>query len=206
MLLFPNLYLSIFSFIWYDYGDLFIRPVRTIEKICARLVRDTPFIQSAVKSGSQVLTLVRWMISLINVCDNHIANWEIFPQFCPYWSWCPMTNQILIWNNDPSTFPNHASKTSPWSTRLTWPAAETFPLTAHAPRKRSIASFVRIDFLLFVCRLIILLVLMAECFVYYLNGRVFVCRCQTSGCLSRPALPRMMTPIARASSAPWAHR
>ena len=32
MLLFPNVYLSIFSFIWYDYGDLFIRPVDTIEK------------------------------------------------------------------------------------------------------------------------------------------------------------------------------
>ena len=32
MLLFPNLYLSIFSFILYDYGDIFIRPVRTIEK------------------------------------------------------------------------------------------------------------------------------------------------------------------------------
>ena len=34
---------------------------------------------------------------------------EIYPQFCPYWSWCPMTNQILIWNNDPSTFPNETS-------------------------------------------------------------------------------------------------
>ena len=32
MLLFPNVYLSTFSFIWYDYGDLVIRPVRTIEK------------------------------------------------------------------------------------------------------------------------------------------------------------------------------
>ena len=32
MLLFPNLYLSIFYLICYDYGDLFITPVRTIEK------------------------------------------------------------------------------------------------------------------------------------------------------------------------------
>ena len=32
MLLFPNMYLSMFSFIWYDYSDLFIRPVRTIER------------------------------------------------------------------------------------------------------------------------------------------------------------------------------
>ena len=32
MLLFSNMYLSIFSFIWYDYTDLFIRLVRTIEK------------------------------------------------------------------------------------------------------------------------------------------------------------------------------
>ena len=59
MLLFPNLYLSIFSFIVYDYGDLFTMSVRTIEKICARLVRETPLNHSAVKSGSQVLKLVR---------------------------------------------------------------------------------------------------------------------------------------------------
>ena len=39
------------------------------------------------------------------LCDNNIANSEIFPRVCPYWSWCPMTNQIWIWNNDPSTFP-----------------------------------------------------------------------------------------------------
>ena len=32
MLLFPNMYLSIFYFILYDYSDLFIRPVHTIEK------------------------------------------------------------------------------------------------------------------------------------------------------------------------------
>ena len=42
-----------------DYGDLFIRPVHSIEKRCARLVRETPFIHSAVKSGNQVLKLVR---------------------------------------------------------------------------------------------------------------------------------------------------
>ena len=59
MLLFPNLYLSIFSFIGCDYGDLFIRLVRTTDKICACLVRETPFIHSAVKPGSQVLKLVR---------------------------------------------------------------------------------------------------------------------------------------------------
>ena len=59
MLLFLNLYLSIFSFICCDYGDLFIRPGRTIEKICVRLVRETHFIHSAVKYGSQVLKLVR---------------------------------------------------------------------------------------------------------------------------------------------------
>ena len=58
MLLFPNLYLSIFYFILYDYGDLFIRPVRMREKICVQLVRETPLIHSAVKSGSQVLKLV----------------------------------------------------------------------------------------------------------------------------------------------------
>ena len=59
MLLFPNLYLSIFYFILYDYGDLFIMPARRIEKICARLVRETPLIHSAVKSGIQVLKSVR---------------------------------------------------------------------------------------------------------------------------------------------------
>ena len=59
MLLFPNLHLSIFSFILYDYGDLFIMPVRRIEQICARLVRETPFIHSAVKSEIQVLKSVR---------------------------------------------------------------------------------------------------------------------------------------------------
>ena len=89
-----------------------MRPVRTTEKICGRLVRETPFIHSAVKSGSHVLNLVGWLISFINIdalCDSHIANWEIFPRFCPYWSWYPMKNQIVIWNNDPSTFPNETS-------------------------------------------------------------------------------------------------
>ena len=38
MLMFPNMYLSIFSFIWYDYSDLFIRPVRTIEKIMRQAI------------------------------------------------------------------------------------------------------------------------------------------------------------------------
>ena len=37
------------------------------KKICARLVRETPFIHCVVKSGSQVLTLVRWLISCINI-------------------------------------------------------------------------------------------------------------------------------------------
>ena len=64
------------------------------KKICARLVRETPFIHSAVKPGSQVLNLVRWLIS-------------------------------------------------PRSTRLTWPATGTFPLTAHAPRKMSIVHELR---------------------------------------------------------------
>ena len=32
MLLFPNMNLSNISFIWYDYSNLFIRPVHTIEK------------------------------------------------------------------------------------------------------------------------------------------------------------------------------
>ena len=71
---------------------------------------ESPFIHSAVTSCSQVLKLVRWLISFTTLlCDNNIANWEIFPQFWPYWSWCPMKNQILIWNNDPSTSPNVTS-------------------------------------------------------------------------------------------------
>ena len=37
-----------------------------IEKRCARLKRESPFIHSAVKSGSQVLKLVRSLISFIN--------------------------------------------------------------------------------------------------------------------------------------------
>ena len=59
MLLLPNLHLLIFSFILCDYGDLFIRPVRTIEKINTWLERETPFICSAVKSSRKVLKLVR---------------------------------------------------------------------------------------------------------------------------------------------------
>ena len=42
MLLFPNMYLSIFSFILYDYSDLCIRPVRTVEKSMRQAIeRDT---------------------------------------------------------------------------------------------------------------------------------------------------------------------
>ena len=59
MLLFPNMYLSIFSFILYDYSELCIRPVRTVEKkVCAKLLRETPFIHSALTFGSKVLKLV----------------------------------------------------------------------------------------------------------------------------------------------------
>ena len=150
MLLFQNLYLSIFSFVWYDYGDWFIRPVRTIEKMCARLVRETQFILSAVISGSQVLKLVRWLISFINIdatlWQYHIANWEIVPRFCPYWSWCHMSTWQIKFEYEIMTRQRfltkcHTLKASPWSTRLTWPATRTFPLTAHAPRKRSIGCF-----------------------------------------------------------------
>ena len=59
MLLLPNLYLLIFYFIRCDYGDLFIRPVRTIEKISTWVERETPFICSAVKSNRKLLKLVR---------------------------------------------------------------------------------------------------------------------------------------------------
>ena len=59
MLLFPNVYLLIFSFIYCDYGDLFIRPVHTIEKTSAWLERETPFIRSTVNSSIKVLNLVR---------------------------------------------------------------------------------------------------------------------------------------------------
>ena len=48
-----------------------------------------------------------------------------------------MKNQILIWNNDPSTSRNVTSRLENGA-GLTWPATWTFPLTAHAPRKRSI--------------------------------------------------------------------
>ena len=90
-----------------DYSDLFIRPVHTIEKMCARLVRETPFIHSAVKTGSKVLTLVRWLISLRRYSVTITLQIEKYSlSFAHNWSWCPMTNNILIWNNDPSTFPN----------------------------------------------------------------------------------------------------
>ena len=59
ILIFPNVFLSIFSFISCDYGDEFSKPVRTIEKNCIELVRETQFIHSAVKSDSQVLKVVR---------------------------------------------------------------------------------------------------------------------------------------------------
>ena len=59
MLLFPNVYLLIFSFIYCDYGDIFIRPVRTKEKTSAWLERETPFIRSTVNSSRKVLKLVR---------------------------------------------------------------------------------------------------------------------------------------------------
>ena len=143
MLLFPNLYLSTFSFIWYDYDDLCIMPVRTIEKICARLVRDTPFIHSPFKSGSQVLKLVRWLIRIINIdatmWHSHCKLRNI-SSVCRYWSWCLMTNQILIWNNDPSTFPNVTSCIESISMVDTRQATATFPLTAHAPRKGLLRS------------------------------------------------------------------
>ena len=53
-----------------------------------------------------------------------------------------MTNQILIWNNDPSTFPNETSCVESVSVvdTLDVTATWTFPLTAHAPRKRSIGD------------------------------------------------------------------
>ena len=35
MLIFPNVYISTFSFIWCDYGDEFSKPVRTLEKIAS---------------------------------------------------------------------------------------------------------------------------------------------------------------------------
>ena len=38
-----------------------------IENRCARLMREGPFIHSAVKSGSQVLKCVRSLISFINI-------------------------------------------------------------------------------------------------------------------------------------------
>ena len=37
--------------------------MRTIGKMCARPVRETPFIHSAVKSGSKVLKLERGLVS-----------------------------------------------------------------------------------------------------------------------------------------------
>ena len=67
MLLLPNLCLLVVSFICCDYGDLFIRPVRTIEKISTWLERETPFICSAVKSSRKVLKLVRQLINFVNI-------------------------------------------------------------------------------------------------------------------------------------------
>ena len=59
MLIFPNVYLSIFCLNLCDYSAEFSKPVRTIEKNCIELVRETQFIHSADKSDSQVLKLVR---------------------------------------------------------------------------------------------------------------------------------------------------
>ena len=98
------------------------------------------FIHSSVKSGSQMLKLVRWLISFYKYRRYSVTitlQIEKFPQLCAYWSWCPMKNQILIWNNDPSTSPNVTSRLENGA-GLAWPATWTFPLTAHAPRKRSI--------------------------------------------------------------------
>ena len=50
----------------------------------------------------------------------------------------PNEKSNLIWNNDPSTSPNVTSRLENGA-GLTWPATWTFPLNAHAPRKRSIA-------------------------------------------------------------------
>ena len=59
MLLFPNVYLLILSFIYCNYCDLFIRPVHMIENTSAWLERETPFIRSTVNSSRKVLKLVR---------------------------------------------------------------------------------------------------------------------------------------------------
>ena len=82
--------------------------MRTIENFCARLVREILFFHSAVKSEvgtviDQFYKYRRYSVTITLQIEQYSLS------FSHVGSGCPMTNQILIGNNDPSNFPNETS-------------------------------------------------------------------------------------------------